>query len=139
MEQEIKEVTEVTEVTGVTRKRKWPTKHLPEGVTEAQKVFAINYAETLDAKKSAKIAYPNTKHPAEMGYQLKQKSWVKDYIASTMMECAQIQMNIITNEKAPFAVRMDGIKDRLNRGGVVWEEEQDASVSIGDIIINVAK
>lgn len=90
-------------------KKSWnnPTKRLPEGITEPQKVFAINYAKTLDAKASAKIAYPDAKYPAEMGYALKQKQWVKDYISSTMMKCAEIQMDLILDEKTPAAVRMD--------------------------------
>jgi phage terminase small subunit len=142
MEEEIKEVkVEETRNEDSLPKKGWknPTKRLPEGITEPQKVFAVNYAKTLDAKNSAKLAYPTTKYPAEMGYALKQKQWVKDYISSTMMECAEIQMDMILDKKTPAAVRHDAIKFRLTAGGVAAPEEQETGVSIGDITINVAR
>ena len=54
---------------------------------------------------------------------------VKDYllakISSDAEKCLDIQMDMIQNEDIPAAVRMDGIKDRLNRLGVGKQKEEN--------------
>jgi phage terminase small subunit len=106
-------------------------------LTESQKVFADMYLQTGDAKASAIEAYPNTRYPAQVGFQAKNSAAVKEYIASTADRCARIQMEMIESKKTPAAVRNDAIKFRLEVAGVKDKEDDVVGLSIGTVVIKV--
>jgi len=108
----------------VKAKHNPPTSRGDDYVTEPQKVFCKEYAATGNAKESALKAYPTTKYPAQMGLALKKKAWIQDYIVHNCKKCAEIQMEMIEDRDLSPAVRMDGIKDVLNRAGIGKEEEE---------------
>ena len=108
-------------------------------ITESQKVFAEEYAATGNAKEAALKAYPDTKFPAQVGYQTKNSNAVKEYIMSTADKCARIQMQMIESKKTPAAVRNDAIKFRLEVAGVKEREEDPVGLSIGTVVIKIDK
>ena len=59
-----------------------------------------------------------------MGSQLRANVKVLKYIESLAQDCAEIQFQMVTDKKTPSAVRMDGLKDILNRAGVKQPEEE---------------
>lgn len=113
------------------------TKKEKREMTPSQKVFADKYLETGDAKEAAIEAYPNTKYPAQVGFQAKNCEAVKEYISSTADRCAKIQMEMIESKKTPAAVRNDAIKFRLEVAGVKERDDDVAGVSIGTVVIRV--
>lgn len=128
-------------IESVERVRQLPTKHNEHSLTEKQQVFADELAAGASATDAVLAAYwDQVLYPSQFGHKLKNKPQIQAYLMETAQLCAEIQMEMITNKKTPAAVRMDGIKDRLNRAWIVQEEEKtDTSVSIGDIVINLAK
>lgn len=93
---------------------------------------------TGNATLAAKEAFPDSEFPAQVGYAMKQKPQIMNYIMSNAHRCAEIQMQIIENEKTPPAVRMDGIKNVLDRAGIGKSEDDDTtSIKIGDIKITI--
>lgn len=144
MEDSEKTAIEVIEATieSPKRERRYPTKHNKHSLTESQQVFADCLASGKNATDAVRIAYGDeVRYPSQFGHVLREKPQIQRYLMETAQECAEIQMRMIMNERTPAAVRMDGIKDRLNRAGIGKEEDDkdDKSFSIGDIHINVVK
>lgn len=114
---------------------KWARKE--KRLTEKQLTFAKEYAATGNAAAAALKAYPDTQNPKQMGYTLKNKVEIREYIATTAYKCAQIQMEMIESEDTPAAVRNDAIKFRLNAVGIGEEEADDSGASIQTVIIKI--
>ena len=115
-------------------------------LTEKQKVFVDTYLATGNNT----MAYRAAKWTLENKEEWKVSDWpnwwlakqnpkILAYIHETAMECAQIQMDIIRDDKMPPAVRNDAIKDRLNRAWIWREEQQWASTFVENMTITIEK
>ena len=68
----------------------------------------------------------------------KVKEYLLEKIASDADICLDMQMEMIMNEDIPAAVRMDWIKDRLNRLGVGKQKEENQwFTGIGEVTITI--
>lgn len=115
---------------------KWPDKlAMKKKLTEKQKVFVDHYLKTMNATESYRASKWILDKPdlwsrwdTGNGRSIKNMERVKQYLNEKILtsadELLDIQMDIIKNEKMPPAVRMDWIKDRLNRLGI-WKEKDE--------------
>lgn len=118
-------------------KYKWPDRlAVKKKLTEKQKAFVDEYLQSHNATAAYRAA-KWTLNNKEEWLVADRKNWmtmknldkVKDYllekIASDAELCLEMQMEMIQNEDIPAAVRMDWIKDRLNRLGVGKQKEEN--------------
>ena len=106
-----------------------------KGLTEKQKAFVDEYLQSHNATAAYRAA-KGTLDNREEWIDSDRPNWaamkrldkVKDYllekIASDAEVCLDMQMEMIKNEDVPAAVRMDWIKDRLNRLWVGKQKEE---------------
>jgi phage terminase small subunit len=90
-------------------------------MTQKQYDWVQSYLRTGNASQAMRDANGGEIKPSDnlMGYNMKNNTRIMKYIQDTAEECAEIQFNeIIKNPKAPFSVRSDAIKDRLDMAGV---------------------
>ena len=166
MEESIKEVTkrwpwEKTKYTVSSREiirdwKPWSWKYkgsdklaMKKGLTEKQKAFVDEYLQSHNASAAYRAAKgtlntPEEWLPSDRGnwHIMRNLDKVKDYllakISSDAEKCLDIQMDMIQNEDIPAAVRMDGIKDRLNRLGVGKQKEENQwFTGIGEVTITI--
>ena len=120
-----------------------------KGLTEKQKAFVDEYLQSHNASAAYRAAKGTLNNPEEW-LPSDRSNWcimrnldkVKDYllakISSDAELCLNIQMDMIQNEDIPAAVRMDWIKDRLNR---LWvgkqKEENQWFTGIGEVTITI--
>ena len=104
-------------------------------LTEKQKAFVDEYLQSHNASAAYRAAKGTLDTPEEWlpsdrsnWHIMRNLDKVKDYllakISSDAELCLNIQMDMIQNEDIPAAVRMDGIKDRLNRLWV-WKQKDE--------------
>ena len=107
-----------------------------KGLTEKQKAFVDEYLQSHNASAAYRAAKGTLNNPEEWlpsdrgnWHIMRNLDKVKDYllakISSDAELCLDIQMDMIQNEDIPAAVRMDWIKDRLNRLWVWKQKEED--------------
>ena len=107
-----------------------------KGLTEKQKAFVDEYLQSHNASAAYRAAKGTLDKPEEWlpsdrsnWFIMRNLDKVKDYllakISSDAELCLNIQMDMIQNEDIPAAVRMDGIKDRLNRLWVGKQKEEN--------------
>ena len=131
-------------------KYKWPDRlAVKKGLTEKQKAFVDEYLQSHNASAAYRAAKGTLNNPEEWlpsdrgnWHIMKELDKVKDYlmakIASDAEVCLDMQMDMIQNEDIPAAVRMDWIKDRLNRLWVGKQKEEAAWFSgIGEVTITI--
>lgn len=118
-------------------KYKWPDKlAVKKKLTEKQKAFVDEYLQSHNATaayRAAKWTLNNREERTDWDrpnwMRMKNLDKVKDYllakIASDADFCLDLQMEMIQNEDIPAAVRMDWIKDRLNRLWVGKQKEEN--------------
>lgn len=101
-------------------------------LTEKQKEWVQEYlANGGNASEASRVVSPESSKPGQVWFQMKNNPKIMKYLEETADRCLGIQMSMIENEKTPAAVRMDGIKDRLNRAGI----NPDKGDSWGDMFI----
>ena len=115
---------------------KWPDKlAVKKKLTEKQKAFVDHYLKTMNATESYRAAKwvldkpdlwstGDTWNARTIKNTERVKQYLNEKILTSADELLDIQMDIIKNEKMPPAVRMDWIKDRLNRLWI-WREKDD--------------
>lgn len=120
-----------------------------KGLTEKQKAFVDEYLQSHNASAAYRAAKGTLNNPEEWlpsdrgnWHIMRNLDKVKDYllakISSDAELCLDIQMDMIQNEDIPAAVRMDWIKDRLNRLWVWKQKEEDAWFGgIGEVTITI--
>lgn len=120
-----------------------------KGLTEKQKAFVDEYLQSHNASAAYRAAKGTLNNPEEWlpsdrgnWHIMRNLDKVKDYllakISSDAELCLDIQMDMIQNEDIPAAVRMDWIKDRLNRLWVGKQKEEDAWFSwIWEVTITI--
>lgn len=131
-------------------KYKWPDKlAVKKKLTEKQKAFVDEYLQSHNATaayRAAKGTLNNREERTDWDrpnwMRMKNLDKVKDYllakIASDADFCLDLQMEMIQNEDIPAAVRMDWIKDRLNRLGVGKQKEESSDfVGIWEVTITI--
>lgn len=131
-------------------KYKWPDKLArKKGLTEKQKAYVDEYLHSKNASAAYRAAKGTLSKPEEWlpsdranWHIMKNNEKVKEYllekIASDADICLDMQMEMIMNEDIPAAVRMDWIKDRLNRLGVgKQKEESQWFTGIGEVTITI--
>ena len=107
-----------------------------KGLTEKQKAFVDEYLQSHNASAAYRAAKGTLDKPEEWlpsdrsnWFIMRNLDKVKDYllakISSDAELCLNIQMDMIQNEDIPAAVRMDWIKDRLNRLWVGKQKEEN--------------
>lgn len=118
-------------------KYKWPDKlAVKKKLTEKQKAFVDEYLQSHNATaayRAAKWTLNNREERTDWDrpnwMRMKNLDKVKDYllakIASDADFCLDLQMEMIQNEDVPAAVRMDWIKDRLNRLWIGKQKEEN--------------
>ena len=129
---------------------KWPDKlAVKKKLTEKQKVFVDHYLKTMNATESYRASKwildkPDLRSTGDTGNArtIKNNEKVKQYlnekILSSADELLDIQMDIIRNDKMPPAVRMDWIKDRLNRMWVGRDKEESTDFTgIWEVTITI--
>ena len=118
-------------------KYKWPDRlAVKKGLTEKQKAFVDEYLQSHNATAAYRAAkgtlgnreeWIDSDRPNWM--QMKKVEKVKEYLIQKLADdaelCLQLQMEMIQNEDIPAAVRMDWIKDRLNRLWVGKQKEEN--------------
>ena len=108
---------------------------MKKGLTEKQKAFVDEYLQSHNASAAYRAAKGTLNNPEEWmpsdrgnWHIMRNLDKVKDYllakISSDAEVCLDMQMDMIMNEDVPAAVRMDGIKDRLNRLWVGKQKEE---------------
>lgn len=120
-----------------------------KGLTEKQKAFVDEYLQSHNASaayRAAKwtLSEPEKRVPSDRANWniMKNLDKVKDYllakISSDAEVCLDMQMDMIMNEDIPAAVRMDWIKDRLNRLWV-WKQKEESQWfnGIGEVTITI--
>ena len=122
---------------------------MKKGLTEKQKAFVDEYLQSHNASAAYRAAKgtlnnPEERLPSDRGnwHTMRNLDKVKDYllakISSDAEVCLDIQMDMIQNEDIPAAVRMDWIKDRLNRLWVGKQKEEDTWFGgIGEVTITI--
>lgn len=120
-----------------------------KGLTEKQKAFVDEYLQSHNASAAYRAAKGTLNNPEEWlpsdrgnWHTMRNLDKVKDYllakISSDAELCLDIQMDMIQNEDIPAAVRMDWIKDRLNRLWVGKQKEEDTWFSwIWEVTITI--
>lgn len=117
-------------------KYKWPDRlAVKKGLTEKQKAFVDEYLQSHNATAAYRAAkgtlwnreeWIDSDRPNWM--QMKKVEKVKEYLIQKLADdaelCLALQMEMIQNEDIPAAVRMDWIKDRLNRLWV-WKQKEE--------------
>lgn len=118
-------------------KYKWPDRlAVKKGLTEKQKAFVDEYLQSHNATAAYRAAkgtlgnreeWIDSDRPNWM--QMKKVEKVKEYLIQKLADdaelCLELQMEMIQNEDIPAAVRMDWIKDRLNRLWVGKQKEEN--------------
>lgn len=107
-----------------------------KGLTEKQKAFVDEYLQSHNATAAYRAAkgtlgnreeWIDSDRPNWM--QMKKVEKVKEYLIQKLADdaelCLELQMEMIQNEDIPAAVRMDWIKDRLNRLWVGKQKEEN--------------
>ena len=122
---------------------------MKKGLTEKQKAFVDEYLQSHNASAAYRAAKGTLNNPEEWipsdrgnWHIMRNLDKVKDYllakISSDAEVCLDMQMDMIMNEDVPAAVRMDWIKDRLNRLWVWKQKEESAWFSgIGEVTITI--
>ena len=120
-----------------------------KGLTEKQKAFVDEYLQSHNASAAYRAAKGTLNNPEQWipsdranWHIMKDNEKVKEYllakIASDAEACLDMQMEMIMNEDIPAAVRMDWIKDRLNRLWVWKQKEESQWFSwIGEVTITI--
>ena len=120
-----------------------------KGLTEKQKAFVDEYLQSHNASAAYRAAKGTLNNPEEWlpsdrgnWHIMRNLDKVKDYllakISSDAELCLDIQMDMIQNEDIPAAVRMDWIKDRLNRLWVGKQKEEETWFSwIWEVTITI--
>ena len=129
---------------------KWPDKlAVKKKLTEKQKTFVDHYLKTMNATESYRASKgildkPDLWSPGDTGNArtIKNNERVKQYLHEKILtsadELLDIQMDIIRNDKMPPAVRMDWIKDRLNRMWIGREKEESTDFTgIWEVTITI--
>lgn len=118
-------------------KYKWPDRlAVKKWLTEKQKAFVDEYLQSHNATAAYRAAkgtlgnreeWIDSDRPNWM--QMKKVEKVKEYLIQKLADdaelCLELQMEMIQNEDIPAAVRMDWIKDRLNRLWVGKQKEEN--------------
>ena len=118
-------------------KYKWPDRlAVKKWLTEKQKAFVDEYLQSHNATAAYRAAkgtlgnreeWIDSDRPNWM--QMKKLEKVKEYLIQKLADdaelCLELQMEMIQNEDIPAAVRMDWIKDRLNRLWVGKQKEEN--------------
>lgn len=131
-------------------KYKWPDRlAVKKGLTEKQKAFVDEYLQSHNATAAYRAAkgtlnVKDERVPWDRANWMKMKNLdkVKDYLIQKLADdaelCLELQMEMIQNEDIPAAVRMDWIKDRLNRLGVGKQKEENTEISgVGEVTITI--
>ena len=129
---------------------KWPDKlAVKKKLTEKQKTFVDHYLKTMNATESYRASKgildkPDLRSPGDTGNArtIKNNERVKQYLHEKILtsadELLDIQMDIIRNDKMPPAVRMDWIKDRLNRMWIGKEKDESTDFTgIWEVTITI--
>lgn len=129
---------------------KWPDKlAVKKKLTEKQKTFVDHYLKTMNATESYRASKgildkPDLWSPGDTGNArtIKNNERVKQYLHEKILtsadELLDIQMDIIRNDKMPPAVRMDWIKDRLNRMWIGREKDESSDFTgIWEVTITI--
>lgn len=129
---------------------KWPDKlAVKKKLTEKQKTFVDHYLKTMNATESYRASKgildkPDLRSPGDTGNArtIKNNERVKQYLHEKILtsadELLDIQMDIIRNDKMPPAVRMDWIKDRLNRMWIGREKDENTDFTgIWEVTITI--
>ena len=118
-------------------KYKWPDRlAVKKGLTEKQKAFVDEYLQSHNATAAYRAAKGTLGNRGEWidsdrpnWMQMKKVEKVKEYLIQKLADdaelCLELQMEMIQNEDIPAAVRMDWIKDRLNRLWVGKQKEEN--------------
>lgn len=131
-------------------KYKWPDRlAVKKWLTEKQKAFVDEYLQSHNATAAYRAAkgtlgnreeWIDSDRPNWM--QMKKVEKVKEYLIQKLADdaelCLELQMEMIQNEDIPAAVRMDWIKDRLNRLGVGKQKEESTDFTgIWEVTITI--
>lgn len=131
-------------------KYKWPDRlAVKKWLTEKQKAFVDEYLQSHNATAAYRAAkgtlgnreeWIDSDRPNWM--QMKKVEKVKEYLIQKLADdaelCLELQMEMIQNEDIPAAVRMDWIKDRLNRLWVGKQKEENTEISgVGEVTITI--
>ena len=131
-------------------KYKWPDRlAVKKGLTEKQKAFVDEYLQSHNATAAYRAAkgtlgnreeWIDSDRPNWM--QMKKVEKVKEYLIQKLADdaelCLELQMEMIQNEDIPAAVRMDWIKDRLNRLWVGKQKEESSDFTgIWEVTITI--
>lgn len=131
-------------------KYKWPDRlAVKKGLTEKQKAFVDEYLQSHNATaayRAAKGTLGNREERIDSDrpnwMQMKKVEKVKEYLIQKLADdaelCLELQMEMIQNEDIPAAVRMDWIKDRLNRLWVGKQKEESTDFTgIWEVTITI--
>ena len=131
-------------------KYKWPDRlAVKKWLTEKQKAFVDEYLQSHNATAAYRAAkgtlgnreeWIDSDRPNWM--QMKKVEKVKEYLIQKLADdaelCLELQMEMIQNEDIPAAVRMDWIKDRLNRLWVGKQKEESTDFTgIWEVTITI--
>ena len=131
-------------------KYKWPDRlAVKKWLTEKQKAFVDEYLQSHNATAAYRAAkgtlgnreeWIDSDRPNWM--QMKKVDKVKEYLIQKLADdaelCLELQMEMIQNEDVPAAVRMDWIKDRLNRLWVGKQKEESSDFTgIWEVTITI--
>ena len=131
-------------------KYKWPDRlAVKKWLTEKQKAFVDEYLQSHNATAAYRAAkgtlgnreeWIDSDRPNWM--QMKKVEKVKEYLIQKLADdaelCLELQMEMIQNEDIPAAVRMDWIKDRLNRLWVGKQKEESSDFTgIWEVTITI--
>lgn len=131
-------------------KYKWPDRlAVKKKLTEKQKAFVDEYLQSHNATAAYRAAKGTLGNREERvswdrsnGMKMKNLDKVKDYLIQRLADdaelCLEMQMELIQNEDVPAAVRMDWIKDRLNRLGVGKQKDESTDFTgIWEVTITI--
>lgn len=131
-------------------KYKWPDRlAVKKGLTEKQKAFVDEYLQSHNATAAYRAAKGTLGNRDEWvdgdrpnWAAMKRVDKVKEYLIQRLADdaelCLELQMEMIQNEDVPAAVRMDWIKDRLNRLWVGKQKEENTEISgVGEVTITI--
>lgn len=131
-------------------KYKWPDRlAVKKWLTEKQKAFVDEYLQSHNATAAYRAAKWTLGNRDEWvagdrpnWAAMKRVDKVKEYLIQRLADdaelCLELQMEMIQNEDVPAAVRMDWIKDRLNRLWVGKQKEENTEISgVGEVTITI--
>ena len=131
-------------------KYKWPDRlAVKKWLTEKQKAFVDEYLQSHNATAAYRAAKGTLGNRDEWvdgdrpnWAAMKRVDKVKEYLIQRLADdaelCLELQMEMIQNEDVPAAVRMDWIKDRLNRLWVGKQKEENTEISgVGEVTITI--